>query len=194
MKMTTSGLLAGFIVLLGIGSTRAQDHKDQAEGMQEAMKAAMPGPVHEQLAKYAGEYTTTTKMWMQANGEPTESHGKAKLQMVLGGRFLHEESTGSMMGRPYDAVRILGYNNANKRYEGIWSYTMSTGLMTLHGTSKDDGKTIDWQTSFTDTRGQNEMQAITRFVDEDHLVMELIAKMPDGSPGPRFETTYTRKK
>jgi hypothetical protein len=181
------------IILAGSSGASAQDEKN-APGMEEAMKMAMPGPVHQGLARMAGEYTTARKIWMQPGGQPMESKGTAQLKTILGGRFLHEDATSSMMGIPVQEMRLTGYNNATKRYEGLWAYTMATGMMTLNGSSKDDGKTIDWEASFTDARGKQTMQAVTRFVDDDHFVIELIAKMPDGSPGPHFETTYTRKK
>jgi hypothetical protein len=30
--------------------------------------------------------------------------------------------------------------------------------------------------------------------DDDHFVVELSGNMPDGKPGPRLVTTYSRKK
>jgi len=90
---------------------------------------------------------------------------------------------------------MVGYNNASERYEGIWTYTMSTAIMTLNGTSADGGKTVSFAASF-DNEGKvkEKLNIVMRQIDHDHFVADLRGTMPDGKLGPRLETTYTRKK
>jgi hypothetical protein len=72
---------------------------------------------------------------------------------------------------------------------------MATGIMTMTGTSKDQGKTIDWTASYTNPTGAKQtLYVTTRQVDDDQFVVELVAKTPDGKKGPTLETTYVRKK
>lgn len=67
--------------------------------------------------------------------------------------------------------------------------------MNLTGTSKDDGKTVSFVASFNDEAGTKQVfEVVTRGIDDNHLVVGLYAKNPDGSRGPAFETTFTRKK
>jgi hypothetical protein len=74
-------------------------------------------------------------------------------------------------------------------------YTGSTGLMRLVGTSKDDGKTVEYTATFEQGNGQKMTLSVAqRFVDDDTIVVELVAKNPDGSKGPTLETTYKRKR
>jgi hypothetical protein len=170
----------------------AQEGKE--DGAAAAARAAMPGPVHKQLARLVGDYTTVTKFYVQPGATPSESDGTAKITSVLDGRFLMEENTGNMFGQPLKGLRYYGYNNGSKQYEGIWTYTRSTGIMTLTGKSSDDGKTINWTATYDDPRGKQTLYVVSRQLDDDHLVVELIAKNPDGKNGPTIETTYTRKK
>jgi Protein of unknown function (DUF1579) len=157
--------------------------------------AATPGAVHAQLAKRAGEYTTVTKFSKQPGGPAHESRGTAKLTVVLDGRFLMEEDGGMFMGQPTKGIRIWGYDNAAKQYESSWMYTGSTGIMRLTGNSSDGGKTIKFIATFNDEGGTKQtFDAVLRFLDDDHFLVGLYAKMPDGKPGPTFDTTYTRKK
>lgn len=165
------------------------------EQMKHEMADAMPGPAHASLAKLAGDYTTVTKLFMAPGAPPQESTGEAKLWMTLDGRFLSEDDSGMFFGQPTKGFKMVGYNNASKRYEGIWTYTMSTSIMTLNGTSKDNGKTISFAASFDDHTGvKQKLDIVMRQTDSDHLVVELSGKQPDGKPGPRLETVYTRKK
>jgi hypothetical protein len=161
----------------------------------EILQAMRPGPVHKELARLAGDYTTLTRLEVGPGAPAMESSGTAKLAMILDGRFLREENAGTSMGEPYYGMRLLGYNNGSKKYEGVWTYTMSTGVMSLSGTSPDGGKTIDLTASFDNEVGARQtLQVIQRRLDDDRFVVELKAKNPDGTEGPTLETTYTRKK
>ena len=160
-----------------------------------AVDAATPGPVHAQLAKRAGEYTTVTKFSMQPGGPANESTGTAKLTVILDGRFLMEEDAGMFMGQPTKGIRIWGYDNGAKQYESSWMYTGSTGIMRLTGNSSDGGKTVKFVATFNDESGAKQVfDADLRLLDDDHFAVGLYAKMPDGKPGPMFDTTYTRKR
>jgi len=147
------------------------------------------------LNKLIGTYKTATKFTMAPGGPPTESAGTAKITGALGGRFLMEESTGTLMGESMTSLRLMGYNNATKQYEACWTYTMSTAILTLTGTSSDNGKTITMRGSFADAGGARQnLKVITRQVDADHFVVDLIGETADGKDGPLLSTTYTRVK
>jgi hypothetical protein len=179
------------------GSTTkpASGSQDMPPEMKAALETMKPGPAHEKLARLAGEWTTKTRL--AGGGAPAEeTEGTAKIRLVLDGRFIHEDDSGTMLGMPFNGARLLGYNNGSRKYEGVWTYTLGTGMMFLNGTSTDDGRTIKCSAAFDNEIGIKEtMDIIYRFTDDDHFMVVLEAgKMPDGSPGPRMETTYSRKK
>jgi hypothetical protein len=159
------------------------------------MHDAEPGPRHANLATLAGEYSTLTRVFMAPGAPPQESTGDAKLSMMLEGRFLAEDDSGMFFGQPTKSFKMVGYNNATGHYEGIWTYTMSTSIMTLNGTSKDGGRTINFAATYDDQGGvKQKLDIVMLQTDNDHFVVELRGKQPDGKPGPRLQTTYTRKK
>jgi hypothetical protein len=164
--------------------------------MEAAMKAMTPGPPHQKLAKLAGNWTAKSKLIHDPSAPAEETECTAKLAMDMDGRFLVEEFTGTMMGMPFTSTKLLGYNNGSKKYEGVWRYTLGTGIMTLSGTSDDGGKTIKCDASFDNEIGVRETITITyKFLDDDHFTVQMAAgKMPDGTPGPVMEVSYTRKK
>ncbi len=167
-------------------NTAASAPVDQSAEMQ----AAMPGPAHKRLAKLAGEYTTASKFWMQPGAQPSESDGTAKLSTLLGGRFLAEENSGVLLGQPYSGMRLWGYDNATKQYEAVWTYTGSTQILVLTGTSPNEGKSVHYKASIDHPNGVKQpVHILTREVDDDHFVVTL-----EGIAGPLLETTYTRKK
>jgi hypothetical protein len=187
-KLIALGICVIYAITIGYSAARGTEAISRAD-------AATPGPVHAQLAKRAGEYTTVTKFSMQPGGQATESKGTAKITVILDGRFLLEEDAGMFMGQPTKGIRIWGYDNGTKQYESSWMYTGSTGIMRLTGNSDDGGKTIKFVATFNDESGTKQtFDAALRFLDEDRFVVGLYAKMPDGKAGPTFDTTYTRKK
>jgi hypothetical protein len=150
---------------------------------------------HEQLARLAGDYTTFSKFWIKPGDEPRVSKGTAKITSVLGGRFLLEENTGTQFGQPFQGLRLSGYNSGTKQYQASWVWSRTSAIMTMTGTSKGDGKPIEWMGTFTDEKGEKQtLHVITRTLDADQFVVELFAKTPDGKKGPTLETTYVRKK
>src|SRR5205085_759640 len=170
--------------------------KAQDEKAREAqMKAAAPGPVHQRLAKVAGEYATHGKFTFKPGAPAQESDGSSKLTMILGGRFLQEENQGKLLGMPVTSMHLYGYDNATNKYVSVWMYTGATGFMTLLGTSPDDGKTVNYEASFDAAGGAKQMlKVVMRHIDDDHFSVALIAPAPDGGQGPTLETTYSRKK
>jgi hypothetical protein len=158
-------------------------------------KAAAPGPAHAILLKRVGEYTTSTKFWITPGTKPTESTGTARIWSVLDGRFIVEENTGNLVGMPTKGISYYGYNNGSGKYEAIWTYTMSTAIMTLSGTSADGGKTVNYTAAYDDATGARQtLYVTTTQMDDDRFTVGLSAKNPDGTKGATVETTYVRRK
>lgn len=173
----------------------ARSRASEDERMRRDMQEAAPSAPHARLAKLAGEYTTASKFYMQPGAAAMESNGEARLSMNLDGRFLVEDNSGTFMDQPLKGFKLLGYNNASKRYEGIWTYTMSTAIMTLTGRTADEGRTINLAASFAGAGAVKEqLSVVMRLNDDDHFEVELSGKSPGGKPGPRQITLYARKK
>jgi hypothetical protein len=190
MKVSTMIAFLSFCFFSCVSLARA----DEPPSAEEMMKAMMPGPVHQDLAKLVGDYTTKTSFRPAPDAEPVVSTGTAHLTMILDGRFLAEDNTGEMMGRPVNGKRLLGYNNAAKSYEGVWMYTMATGMMRLKGTSNDNGKHIDFVATVDDGKAAQTFNISMKQIDDDHFNITLKSQSPEGGAGPSLTTEYTRKK
>ena len=162
--------------------------------MEQALaEAATPGPIHAQLMKRAGEYTTTTTLYAPGT-EPQQSTGTATLKSILDGRFLEEKNSGDSLGQPYSGVRLYGYNNGSKQYEAIWIYTGSTAFLVLDGSSDDNGKTVRYSGAFLGPDGAKQTLRVTLTQpDDDHFVVRLLGEGPGGATST-LETVYTRTK
>jgi hypothetical protein len=191
-----SAVLAAVIVLAGVASVQAQSTQKPTPPTQEDMEQAVaetaqPGPIHAQLMKRAGKYTTT--MTFSAPGtEPQQSTGTATLKPILGGRFLEEENSGESLGQPSAGLRVYGYNNGSKQYEAIWIYNGSTAFLVLDGSSDDHGKTVRYTGAFIGPDGSKQtLRVIVEQQDADHFVVRLLGEGPGGATST-LATTYAR--
>lgn len=142
------------------------------------------------LAKRAGNYTRVIKFM----GQPGEWKGTSKISVILGGRFIMEQNRDEVMGKPVEGVRILGYDDAAKKYEMISMYTMSTGITKFIGTSADGGRTVEYSAMSSEPRGAVPLHALIRQVNDSEFVVTLSTRGDDGKNKPFQETTYTRAK
>lgn len=172
-------LTAGVALGAHIGVTRAQMRAAGANDAEHAM-----------LAKLAGNYDRTIKFLGQTGAMAQPSSGTCTFTVELGGRFIVEKSHDVVFGRPVDALRIYGYNDATKQYEMARMYTMSNGITLMKGTSSDDGKTIEYNAE------GSKMPLHARFVqvDADQFTVTMSTTDKSGKDMPFQETIYTRKK
>lgn len=160
----------------------------EPESMQERnLRYAAPGPLHRRLMQLAGDYSTQTTLRVPG-APPSESSGLATLSPAVGGRFLLERNSGTQFGQAFEGLRLWGYNNATRKYEGCWMYSMSTAIMQLCG--EDQGNMIVYSASFEDEDGRRQQFRVrTTISDNDHFTVELQSSDPNG---PQLETVYTR--
>lgn len=194
MQLTLTGLcvmLAAFGVAAKEKSTQKPDPKAM---MEEYTKLAAPGEQHRQLASLAGSWATKTKEWTEPGKPPVETTGSAEMKMLLDGRFLQQELTGQMMGKPFYGLEIIGYDNLLKRYVTTWMSTMGTGMFDMEGTASDDGKTITLKGQHAEPGGgYMKHRAIWKIMDKNNQTFEMYGTHHGGKEMKVMEVTYTRK-
>jgi len=173
---------------------KAEKSMDPQAMMEVYTKLAAPGEQHKQLASLAGSWTTKTKEWMEPNKPPVESTGSAEMKILLDGRFLQQELTGQMMGKPFSGIEITAYDNVLKRYVTSWMSTMGTGIFTMEGTASTDGKTITLKGQHAEPGGgYMKHRAIWKIVDNNTQTFDMYGTHPGGKEWKMMEMTYTRK-
>jgi hypothetical protein len=193
------GTVVGATLLIPGSALRQDKGQNQQGGAAPATPSVAvstkPGAPQASLTKLVGEYNRIVQFVGQTGAAAAPSSGIAKISVVLGGRFILEESTDTVFGRPVEGLRLYGYNNVTEQYEMARLYTMSTAITMMKGTSSDGGMTIDF-TGSTDTSGAGKMalHARLRRVDDNQFVVTLSTAGPDGKESAFQETTYTRKK
>lgn len=160
------------------------------------LKFMSPGAPHAALKKFTGEWTTTTRMWMDPAGKPLESEGKASFKLILGGRFLQQTTQGSMMGTPTEGLGLMGFDNFRNQYTGTWCDTMSTTIYHMSGGASRDGKSIVMFGSMDEPNTKEigkPVKWVVRSVDDNKFFFEAF-EVIYGDPFKVMEVEYTRAK
>jgi len=166
------------IFLLSLSSNTflfAQEAEDQAAQMQIWMEYMTPGPMHEMLAKSVGDWKTITRFWMDPAGEPTETEGTGKTEMILGGRYQKSTHKSSMMGMETEGIFILGYDNATQEFTATWIDNIGTGTAVAKGRYDESTNSINLNGAMVDPMSKQEMnfREVLKFLDDDHQLLEM---------------------
>ena len=194
-----SAILMCVCLLVMASPTMAKDKKAEKQMDQQAMmelwkKLATPGEPHKLFASLAGNWTTTTKEWMEPGKPPTESTGTADMKMLLDGRFLYQEYHGQMMGQPFSGIGIDAYDNMSKKYVTAWMDSMGTGIFIMEGTASSDGKTITLKGSHPEPGGgKMTHRAVWKIVDNNTQTFDMYGAHHGEKETKMMEITYQRK-
>ena len=166
--------------------------------MQQRMEAAgTPGEGHKFLNNFVGNWDIKTQMWMGPGAPPMEGQATAEVKWVLGGRFVEDRTTGTMMGQPMTGLGYTGYDNLKKRYTASWTDNHSTALLTMEGNLDPSGRILTMfgqlDDAMTGEMGKH-VKYVLRLVDPDTHVFEIHdLHIPSGETKV-MEMTYRRKK
>ena len=164
---------------------------DKQEMMKKMEAAGTPGPAHKALEALVGNWKAEVKCWHEPGGQPQISHGTAKANWTLNGRFLEEKFEGEMMGKPFRGLSLMGYDNTKQTFNTVWVSDMQTSMFVSEGRGENGNKviTLEGKANCPATgRKDVPMKTVFRVISPDKHVFE----MYDGNT-KTMEITYTRQ-
>ena len=204
MNRSKHGLAFVAMILLFAAPGMAQDPQvqqastspEEAAMMQAWMAYMTPSHAHEHLAKQAGEWEHSLKMWMQPGAPPMESTATSRSTVIMGGRYLSEDFTGNVMGMPFEGHAMIGYDNAKQQFFSTWIDNMGTGLMVGWGTMNEADHSLTFTGTFIDPMDKKEkpFRQVLKHVADDHVIMEMYVPTPDGSGEFKSMEIHSMKK
>jgi hypothetical protein len=163
--------------------------------MEALMAAATPGEHHQHLAGWAGDFTYQAKAWMEPGAEPQEWSGERTAKMIMGGRYLQEEVTGSFMGMPFEGMAIYAYDNMAGEYIAMWIDNIGTTVTEARGSCSANGWVFEGTHMVPGMEGESAFKEVIRRVDDDNFVFEWHEAFPGTDEMVKtMEIAYTRKK
>ncbi len=188
-------LVVSFLLALSTATVSAQEQGQDQAKMEAMWKAfATPGEQHAHFKDMEGAWSVETKDYMMNPSSPTVSHGEAKFETIMDGRFLVQHFHSTMNGQPFEGMGITGYDNAKKKYVGSWIDNMGTGVMNTEGSVDPETNTLVEYSEMSSPMGPMKIKMVTKHVDENRFTFTMFMMTPEGKETKSMELTYTRKK
>jgi hypothetical protein len=168
---------------------------DQEEMMKKAEAAGRPGPGHQALEHFVGDWKAEVKCWMDPDGPPHVSQATVKGNWILNGRFLEEDFQGEMMGKPFRGRTLLGFDNVKQTFNSVWVSDMQTSMFVTEGKGDKGNKVITLEgTASCAATGRNDlpMKVVLRVLSPDKHTFEMFDESR-GENAKTMEITYTRQ-
>ena len=200
------GALTALITTQAISGNAGDDLPMPEHDMAAMMAAIQPGPHHDKLKRFVGEWDIAMKVfWGGPGGPAMETTGRSTIRSVLDGRFIAEESswtmhmpdqeTGAMTELPIKGMGLTGYDNHRQTYVGTWADNFNTHLLTMKGGVDPTGM-VYTRYGEMDEPGLNVtgrmVKYVTELIDEDTFVMS-IYDLHAADDYKVIEATYTRR-
>ena len=113
-----------------------------------------PGEHHKVLEMFNGNWEGTFTIHTPGAGV-MESKGTVKREWILDGRFMLEQVRADMGPEgEFVGYGVLGYNNAEERYETFWIDNLSTAMIRDNGTYNADTKQMSFRGKARNMAGQ----------------------------------------
>jgi Protein of unknown function (DUF1579) len=172
-----------------------------ATAQERAPVDASPGKPHAALARFAGDWEAraTFWAWKDPSAPSMECTATVRAKMIMGGRFLLQNIDGRCTDQPVEAIGVIGYDGATRRYQAASFDNMGTSIarhvgemndagdIVLHSAYRDQatGETVDRRTvrTMVSEREWLETAHETRSGHE-RKVMEIRAQRIDGKVAP----------
>ena len=147
----------------------------EAAMMDKAKRFTEPGPRHKILERFLGKWNTQTRIFFGEKATLPEK-GTAEVSWLMKGRWLKAESTGTMMGRPFQSHTIIGYDNFKMSYVVTTVTNMDTAMNRSEGRMDPNGKVLlTYGTMDEYLTGEHDkmVKYVWRFLSDDKIVLEI---------------------
>jgi hypothetical protein len=186
-------------LLLNIPTSNALESKKMTEPVLDLKteawnEAAAVGKEHKVLSKAAGSWSYTSTWWENETDAPSVSKGKSKMKMILGGRFLQQDMAGSVMGKPFEGVGLIGFDNLQEGYDVVWLDNIGTGILRSTASYDENTKVLTEVGKFSDPMSAEKVSNYTaqwKFVDSNNMTYTMYLDH-NGKLMKRMEVVYKR--
>lgn len=174
-KQRPLAILLTLALTSSAGWAQPGEEVDMKTMMERAKQFTQPGPEHELLQRFVGEWRTEQRITMMG-AETKPEVGHSSCSVLMDRRWVRCAGSGSMMGMPMQTFLILGYDRFKKSYVTASLGTMDTALLTSEGDLDPSGEAlITYGTLDEYLTGEHDkmVKYVWRFLSDDEILMEI---------------------
>jgi hypothetical protein len=178
-------LIASLAIILSATSVSAQQRPP----------GDAPGEPHAALRRFVGEWEATGRLWRSPDSTVPPVEGQLTLsgEVVMGGRFLVEKMASRPPTRPFESVRVVGYDNLTRRYEAAIYDSFGTNIIRQVGDTNATGDLV-LSNSYTDVgTGAPVTRRVVRKLISENEWIETVFETRGGSER-RLQEIHARRR
>lgn len=193
-RIRTTLLAALALALIGIIPASSQE--------KEAEKPSLLSPAHKLLGSIAGDFETSTRMWMKPDAEPVEAKSESRRALLLEGLFLRENYEVKDSPFAHKGEITWACNAATGKVQYVQLLSNSPAMNIYEGEFDEKAKAFTVRSAYKMTYDGVEYDVKTRIVltveSADKQKLEIFSAYEfKGGNIPEYreiEVNYTRKK
>ena len=139
----------------------------------------------------------TVRFWQTPEQEPQASTAHSEIEWLLGERFVGERFEGQVQAggeaRDFEGYGLTGYDNLKQAYVGVWADNQSTAVMRMCGKFNEAGELVMNGSHELVEGGLALIRSVCRFVDDDHVVIQVYRTVGDQPEYRCLELSYQRR-
>jgi hypothetical protein len=193
MKLSRTLIATALVSLAAAGALYArQDPKE----MEKMMAFMTPGEHHKVLEFKVGKWNCHITHSMAPGMPAAESDCTCETKWIMGGRYLHDNVKGTVMGMPFEGMGISGYDNLKQKYVFTWVDSMGTGISSGEGSWDAAKKTLTSTGQTPDPMSGKYVatRSVETQIDADNWKMESYGPGPDGKEFLSMTIQFKRAK
>ena len=158
-------------------------------------ESGKPSGHHTLLNPFIGTWDAEVKSWSEPKSRPEVSTATETNTWVFDGRFVKEDFRGTLMGKPYNGVGYLGYDNVRKHFTSTWMSNAETATWNAHGKINSAGNEINFRgVQFDPISGASILTlAKSTIINGKTRRYEMTEVMPDGTEFKVLEINYKKR-
>jgi hypothetical protein len=161
-------------------------------------EASKADGVHFQLSKLAGEWEGITKTWFEPDIIADQSPVHGSMRLILGGRFILHEYSGSLGEKPLEGIAIYGYHLDTKKFQSAWidSFHNGTAIMFSEGQKGDNSFKMLGGYAYVTPELEQQWGWRTEIdiINEDEIKITAFNVSPECDEAKATETLYKKVK